>query len=190
MAAKKIFDDEELVDLFCQYLVHSFRKHASTGAGLNTKERTSLINELVEYTGKSCTNVFKTKITMLGERVFEYILSEPNLKILFYDSLIQKEPDNLELVLEEFQLFVFRGLKEEDLIEGNSSAFKGSELGDELEEMILNGEQLAAEGGDKGGEQEVTNYEERLKELKRLFKKGLISEVVYEEKQREILADY
>ena len=127
MAAKKIFNDEELVDLFCQYLVLSFRNHTSTGAGLSTKERTSLINELVEHTGKSCTNAFKTKITMLGERVFEYILSEPNLKIQFYDSLIQKEPDNLEFVLKEFQLFVFRGLKEEGLIEGNSNSFIGSE---------------------------------------------------------------
>jgi len=190
MAAKKIFNDEELVDLFCQYLVLSFRNHASTGAGLNTKERTSLINELVEHTGKSCTNAFKTKITILGERVFEYILSEPNLKRQFYDSLIQKEPDNLEFVLEEFQLFVFRGLKEEGLIEGNSNAFIGSELGDELEEMLLNGEQLLAQENNEGEEEEVVDYEERLKELKRLYKKGLISEVVYEEKQREILADY
>ena len=108
----------------------------------------------------------------------------------FYDSLIQEEPDNLEFILEEFRLFVFRGLKEEGLIEEHSSAFEGSELGDELEEMFLNGERLAAEDSDKGEEEGVADYEERLKELKRLYKKGLISELVYEEKQRAILADY
>ena len=81
---------------------------------------------------------------------------------------------------------MFRGLKEEGLIEGNSNAFIGSELGDELEEMLLNGEQLVEQESNEGEEE----FEERLKELKRLYKKGLISEVVYEEKQREILADY